>query len=141
MMKYIVDTSIFADFIFEFDENRTSAAEKILSEIKGRILNPKVFKVEMACILSRRFHSEIAEKIISEILEDVALIENPDELAYEIALKTGCRAIDAYFIATAKLTNSILITSDRIMAENAKKAGVEAYYLLEEFEEVRKRLQ
>jgi len=136
-MRYTVDTSIFADFIFEFDENRTSAAEKVLSEIKGRILNPKVFKVEMTCILSRRFHSEIVEKIISEILEDVALIENPDE----VALKTGSRAIDAYFIATAKLTNSILITNDRIMAENAKKAGIEAYYLLEEFEEVKRRLQ
>ncbi|AAB90162.1 MULTISPECIES: type II toxin-antitoxin system VapC family toxin [Archaeoglobus] len=141
MMRYTVDTSIFADFIFEFDENRTSAAEKVLSEIKGRILNPKVFKVEMTCILSRRFHSEIVEKIISEILEDVALIENPDEIAFEVALKTGSRAIDAYFIATAKLTNSILITNDRIMAENAKKAGIEAYYLLEEFEEVKRRLQ
>ncbi|KUJ94069.1 MAG: hypothetical protein XD40_0781 [Archaeoglobus fulgidus] len=140
-MRYTVDTSIFADFIFEFDENRTSAAEKVLSEIKGRILNPKVFKVEMTCILSRRFHSEIVEKIISEILEDVALIENPDEIAFEVALKTGSRAIDAYFIATAKLTNSILITNDRIMAENAKKAGIEAYYLLEEFEEVKRRLQ
>ncbi|AIG97965.1 putative nucleic acid-binding protein [Archaeoglobus fulgidus DSM 8774] len=95
----------------------------------------------MACILSRRFHSEIVEKIISEILEDVALIENPDEIAFEVALKTGSRAIDAYFIATAKLTNSTLITNDRIMAENAKKAGIEAYYLLEEFEEVKRRLQ
>ena len=140
-MRYTVDTSIFADFIFEFDENRTSAAENVLSEIKGRILNPKVFKVEMTCILSRRFHSEIVEKIISEILEDVALIENPDEIAFEVALKTGCRAIDAYFISTAKLTNSTLITNDRIMAENAKKAGIEAYYLLEEFEEVKRRLQ
>jgi hypothetical protein len=56
-------------------------------------------------------------------------------------LETGCRAIDAYFIATAKLANSTLITNDRIMAENARKAGIEAYYLLEEFEKVKKRLQ
>jgi predicted nucleic acid-binding protein len=49
-------------------------------------------------------------------------------------VKTHCRAIDSYFIATAKLTNSILITNDRIMASNAKKANIEAYYLIEEFD-------
>ena len=45
-----------------------------------------------------------------------------------------------YFIATAKLTNSILITNDRIMSTNAKKYGVEAYYLIEEFNDAKERL-
>ena len=58
-----------------------------------------------------------------------------------MASETGCRAIDAYFIATAKLTNSVLITNDRIMATNAKKYGVEAYYLIEEFNNARERLR
>ncbi|MCS7145044.1 MAG: PIN domain-containing protein, partial [Archaeoglobaceae archaeon] len=61
-------------------------------------------------------------------------------IAIEVSLKTGCRAIDAYFIATAKLTNSILITNDQIMANNAKKYGIEAYYLLEEFDRAVERL-
>ncbi|MEM4156351.1 MAG: type II toxin-antitoxin system VapC family toxin [Archaeoglobaceae archaeon] len=132
-MKLTIDTSVFADFILEFDEKRTKKAEKIL-EIAKEILNPKLFKVELTCILARRFHSEEVEKIISEILYEIAFFDNSDEIAYLIALNTGCRAIDAYFIATAKLTNSILITNDRIMAENAKKYGIEAYYLLEEFD-------
>ncbi len=55
-------------------------------------------------------------------------------------MKTGSRAADAYFIATAKLTNSILITNDRVMAKNAKKAGIEAYYLIEEFDEAVSRI-
>ncbi len=42
--------------------------------------------------------------------------------------------MDAYFIATAKLTNSILIANDKVMVENAKKYGIEAYYLIEEFD-------
>ena len=50
-------------------------------------------------------------------------------------MKTHCRAIDAYFIATTRLTNSILITNDKVMAKNAKKACIEAYYLIEEFNE------
>ena len=49
--------------------------------------------------------------------------------------------MDGYFIATTKLTNSILITNDKIMANNAKKAGVEAYYLIEEFDRVIKRVE
>ncbi|MEM4279700.1 MAG: type II toxin-antitoxin system VapC family toxin [Archaeoglobaceae archaeon] len=138
-MKLTIDTSVFADFILEFDEKRTKKAEKIL-EIAKEILNPKLFKVELACILARRFHSEKVEKIISEILYEIALFDNPDEIAYQIALNTGCRAIDAYFIATAKLTNSILITNDRIMAENAKKYGIEAYYLIDEFDKAIERI-
>ena len=81
-----------------------------------------------------------ALEIIKDILSEVKLIPNPDDLAFEVALKTGSRATDAYFIATAKLTNSILITNDRIMSTNAKKYGVEAYYLIEEFNDAKERL-
>ncbi|WP_269140546.1 hypothetical protein [Archaeoglobus neptunius] len=35
----------------------------------------------------------------------------------------GSRAVDGYFIATARIANSILITNDRIMAMNAGKSG------------------
>ncbi|WP_367114311.1 PIN domain-containing protein [Ferroglobus sp.] len=56
------------------------------------------------------------------------------ETAKDVALKFHPRAADAYFIATAKLTNSILIANDKVMVENAKKYGIEAYYLIEEFD-------
>ena len=59
----------------------------------------------------------------------------------KICKNTGCRAVDSYFIATAKLTNSILVTNDRIMANNAKKAEVEAYYLIEDFDRVIMRIK
>ena len=63
------------------------------------------------------------------------------ETAKEVAANTYCRAPDAYFIATAKLTKSILITNDRILAKNAKNYGVDAYYLIGEFERVIRRLK
>ena len=69
------------------------------------------------------------------------MIPNPEDLAFQVALDTGCRAIDAYFIATAKLTNSILVTNDRIMVNNAKKANIEAYYLIEEFDKILERVK
>jgi len=39
------------------------------------------------------------------------------------------------------LTNSILITNDKIMNENAKKYGIESYYLIDEFEKIEKRIK
>ncbi|MBC7115408.1 MAG: PIN domain-containing protein [Archaeoglobi archaeon] len=73
------------------------------------------------------------------ILKNFNLIREDEifEEIIKICRNTGCRAIDAYFIATARLTNSVLVTNDGIMAENAKKAGIEAYYLIEEFEELK----
>ena len=56
------------------------------------------------------------------------------DTALEIALSTGCRAIDAFFIACAKKTNSILVSSDRVQVINARKAQIEAYYLPEEYQ-------
>ena len=44
-------------------------------------------------------------------------------------------------IATAKITSSILIANDKIMVNNAKKAGIGACYLIEEFEKVTERLK
>ncbi len=43
---------------------------------------------------------------------------------------TGCRAVDAYYIATTRHVDAILITHDRTMRDNASKSGIEAYYLL-----------
>jgi len=49
--------------------------------------------------------------------------------AAEVALLTGCRAVDAYYIAAAKHVNAVLITNDKVMGNNALKTGIEAYYL------------
>ena len=71
-------------------------------------------------------------------MEYVKVLSEDDvfELAISIAFDTHCRAVDAYFIATAEL-----ITNDRIMANNAKKYNVEAYYLVKDFDRVIERLK
>jgi len=143
-MPVVVDTSVFIDAILEFDKYRTKLADDLFETIQNtslEIVNPFLFRVELAGVLSRKLPKDRVMLIVKDILEDVRLIPNPDDLAFEVAMKTGSRAADAYFIATAKLTGSILITNDRIMAGNAKKAGVEAYYLIEEFGKVMERLE
>jgi len=107
------------------------------------IILPEIFKVELIGQLVRRIEKKEALKIYNEIIEKIGIIpiEKLRELAFSVASDTGSRAIDSYFIATAKLTNSILITNDRIMDNNAKKAGIEAYYLIEEFKKVTKKIE
>jgi len=61
-------------------------------------------------------------------------------LAVYVSEKVHPRAVDAYYIATAILTGSILVSNDRIMVKNSRKADIEAFYLLEEFEKLEERL-
>ena len=136
----IIDTSVLLDLFLE-DEERRERAEELMKAVKTVIYEPKVFKIELAGTLSRRFRRDDVLSFIDEILTKVSLVDNPEELAFQIALDTGCRAIDSYFIATAKLTHSILITNDKVMAKNAKKAGIEAYYLIEEFDKALERIK
>ena len=143
-MAVVVDTSVFIDSILEYDEHRTKMADDLLEIIQNSSLEiaaPFLFKVELAGVLSRKLSSNRVRLIVKDIIEDVRLIPNPDDLAFEVAMETGSRATDAYFIATAKLTNSILITNDKVMAKNAKKHGIEAYYLIEEFDKAVSRIK
>ncbi len=57
--------------------------------------------------------------------------------AVRIARRTGSRAVDAYYIATELTINWMPLTNDRRQKQNARKAGVEAYYLIGEIEIVK----
>lgn len=136
----VIDTSVWLDLFLE-DSDRKKITEEFMKAIEVPIYEPEVFKIELAGTLSRRFGRDDVLSFIDDVISEIRLIRNPNELAFQIALDTGCRAIDSYFIATAKLTNSILITNDKVMARNAKKAGIDAYYLIEEFDKAVKRLK
>ncbi|MEM4280303.1 MAG: type II toxin-antitoxin system VapC family toxin [Archaeoglobaceae archaeon] len=92
--------------------------------------------------IGRRLGFKIKKEDVLEFYSELTFVGEEEiiEILFDVAETVHPRAIDAYFIATAKLTNSILITNDRIMAENAKKYGIEAYYLLEEFDKAIERI-
>ena len=135
----VIDTSVWLDLFLE-DKERKEKAEKLMDIVRD-IYEPGVFKIELAGTLARRFKKEDVLNFVNEVLTNVTLIPNPEELTFQVALNTGCRAIDAYFIATAELTDLILVTNDKMMAKNAKKYGIEAYYLIEEFDKVLERIK
>jgi len=138
----VVDTSVWVDLFITKNSIRSYLAEKafeIIEEMEIEIYAPKLFVIEFTSTMKRLAGDLIPTGIFEKInLLDEAVIF---ETAKDIAIKVHPRAADAYFIATAKLTDSILITNDRVMANNAKKYGIEAYYLIEESDNVLERLK
>lgn len=76
----------------------------------------------------RRYGKNEAITIFNTVKDKIVVLPNPDDLAFNVALNTRCRAIDSYFIAIAKLTDSLLISNDKIQINNARKFGVKSYY-------------
>ncbi|WP_457754435.1 hypothetical protein [Thermococcus sp.] len=56
-------------------------------------------------------------------------------MAVYIAENVHSRAVDSYYIATAILTGSIVISNDKTLVKNCKKADIRAFYLIEEHKE------
>ena len=139
----VIDTSVLVDYIFEEDVTRNNIAKETLKLVKGlRVFAPRILLIEFMAV-ARRLGMTISKLDVVRLTADFVLLSEDkifDE-AFKIAECVHPRAADAYFIATAKLTNSILITNDRVMANNAKKAGIEAYYLIEDFDKAVKRLK
>ena len=133
----VVDTSVFADYFLLFPRNpeRHRRAREVLNKLSDLALpvyEPFLFEVELRAVLVRRIDPKDVLSILSVVLEYVNVIDEKHvhDKAAEIALLTGCRAVDAYYIATTKRVDAISITNDRVMRDNASKTGVEAYYLL-----------
>jgi predicted nucleic acid-binding protein len=138
----VADTSVWVDLFIPKNKIRSDLAEKVFEVIEKRgleIYAPKLFVVEFISIMKRLVGNMIPTNVFEKInlLDETVIFET----AKDVALKVHPRAADAYFIATAKLTDSILITNDKVMANNAKKYGIEAYYLIEEFGKVLERIK
>ena len=139
--KVVIDASLVIDLYAAPNENRASMAEDVARLImQGDVeaYAPKLLIVEITSVLSR-YLSEEELNLVLDTLPPIKLI--PEEAIYEEAIKvarrTGSRAADAYYIAVATTVNGILLTNDRKQAQNAKKFGIKAYYLIEDMEKTR----
>jgi hypothetical protein len=106
------------------------------------IFEPDAFKIEMIGQLVRRLTKEEATALAEEIFSNINFIEASElfDMAYSVAVLTGSRAIDSFYVAAAKLEEAFLVSNDKHQVESARRSGVEVYYLLDEFEEVRERI-
>ncbi|HPS90571.1 MAG TPA: type II toxin-antitoxin system VapC family toxin [Methanothrix sp.] len=141
----VIDASVFIDLLFEYDSERTRCAEEVLSIIEENgltIIEPDIFKVELIGQISRRASKEKALNICEEIFSELAFVETAKiyDDAFSIALETGSRASDAFYIACAIADKAIIISNDKFQANSARRFGIEVYYLLHDLEPVSNRL-
>ncbi|WP_297477060.1 type II toxin-antitoxin system VapC family toxin [Thermococcus sp.] len=128
----VADTSVFIDLFFEYRPDRTQLSEELFRIIKGKpIFEPELFKIELASQIVRRMRREGAITTAEETFKQLNFVALSDifELAFLIAIETGCRAADSFYIAAAKTTGSILVSSDRAQVESAKKFGINARFI------------
>jgi len=133
-MSLVIDASVLVDIFAPKEEARRKLAVELLRLARGKPkYAPNMMLVELAGVISR-YDVDLARLAIDYARRNMVLLDEVEILAscLDIALETGCRAADAYYIATAKLTNSMLISNDRTQVENARKAGIRAYFLMEE---------
>ena len=139
----VVDTSVFIDAIFEYNKNRTAIARELFRNIqntKTQVIEPDIFKIELIGQLVRRMDAQKAMNLYELLVEKIEIIDTSKlkEVAFEIALKTGCRAIDSLYISVANSRNAILVSNDKFQVDSALKFGIDAFYLLEEWQELNK---
>jgi predicted nucleic acid-binding protein len=142
----VIDNSVFIDLIFEYNRERTEKADTLFELLEGDeipILEPKVFRIELIGQLVRRMNKNVALKVAEDFFSGINFIGDSElsDVTFSIAFETGSRAIDSFYIATSKINNAILVSNDKIQVESAIKFGVDAYYLLDEFEKVKKMIQ
>jgi predicted nucleic acid-binding protein len=141
----VIDASIFIDLLFEYDSERTRCAEEVLSIIEENtltIIEPDIFKVELVGQISRRTSKEKALKICEEIFAELVIIETSKiyNEAFSIALETGSRASDSFYIASAMADRAILISNDKYQVKSAYISGIEAYNLIHDKQLIKNRL-
>ena len=103
---------------------------------------PRIFRVELLAV-ARRLGFRGGRRDLLSFTEKLNLIgeDNIINVAEYVADQIHPRAVDAYYIATAIVTGSMLVSNDKLMVRNSRKAGIEAYYLLEEYEATLNRLK
>ncbi|MFP3909598.1 MAG: PIN domain-containing protein [Halobacteriota archaeon] len=94
----VIDTSVWFD-LFSSGERKEMAEEllQILEEKRIPILEPFIFKIEFSALLARQYKRDYVLELVQSIVNKVILLPNPDRLALDVALDTGCRAADLLY--------------------------------------------
>jgi len=136
-LKSVLDASVFVDYYVRFPQSakrheRARNVVKALSRIGAEIYEPFILEIELAGVLVRVLNREDVLRILRIASKYVRYIDEAKlhETAAEVALSTGCRAVDSYYIAAAKKFSAILITSDGVAKLSAERVGVELLRLL-----------
>jgi len=141
----VLDASLIVDSLLPKLGERHELAKELLKEISNHgveILMPKIARIEMLSVFSRKIGSRAIE-IVNAIGEGVRFVGEEEfyQVAEAIAPKVQGRAVDLYYIALAFKNSAVLFSCDKRQVENARLAGVEAYYIPDEFKKAVERIK
>ncbi|UXD22234.1 hypothetical protein IPA_02780 [Ignicoccus pacificus DSM 13166] len=135
--KVVLDASVVIDLFAGRNKERVRVTEALFEcfQKKGiKLLAPRLLLVEVAGVLVRFIPPERVASVISILKESVITV--PDDIFYEdaveLALSTGSRGADSYYLGVAKVMDAVLVTSDKVQAINAKRAKIRSFYVLSE---------
>jgi predicted nucleic acid-binding protein len=99
---------------------------KLIEERDVEVHVPMVCIVEIAAIAKRLAGRALAAKASEGIMKSYNLAEEEAifDIAWDVALETGCSGFDSYFIALAKREDAILFTDDSGMYYHAEEIDV-----------------
>lgn len=135
MEKLVIDASVAIDLFASREELRVVSAEKVFECVARQgiaVYAPRLFLAEVAGVLVRFLPPNIVRGVVERLRDEVTLVG--DDLyfteAVEVALATGSRGADSYYIGLAETLNAPLATSDKVQALNAKKSRIRSFYIL-----------
>ena len=156
--KVVLDTSIVAKSIMapprylpkDIYEREIKTREKIrvilslLENSGSKVFFPKAGIIEVVSVLKRGGMSKEHVLRVVESLNATFVVVDESviyEKALEAALATAPSGFDTYFIALALLTDSLLITDDKGMADHARRLNIDSILVREAtIEEIRAKL-
>ncbi|MCD6523925.1 MAG: type II toxin-antitoxin system VapC family toxin [Thermococcus sp.] len=139
----VLDASLIIDSLLPKLGERHRLAKEILREISDRgieVLMPKIAKIELLSVFSRKIGNRAIE-VVTSIGEGVTFVGEFYQVAEAVAPKVRGKAVDLYYTALAFKNSAILLSCDKLQVENARLAGVEAYYVPDDFEKALERIK
>lgn len=140
MIRVVLDSSVLIKSIFKPLRSLSSDAYsremethekckvliKFIEERDVEVHVPRVCIVEIAAVAKRLAGRTLAAKASKGIMKSYNIAEEEAifDIAWDVALETGCSGFDSYFIALAKREDAILFTDDSGMHHHAEDADV-----------------
>ena len=140
MIRVVLDSSVLIKSIFKPLRSLPSDAYsrelethekckvliKFIEERDVEVHVPRVCIVETAAVAKRLAGRTLAAKASKGIMKSYNIAEEEAifDIAWDVALETGCSGFDSYFIALAKREDAILFTDDSGMHHHAEDADV-----------------
>ncbi len=106
----------------------------LLENMSSKVFFPKAGIIELASVLKRSGMPRENVLEVAESLNNTFIVVDENMIfdkALEIALATAPSGFDTYFIALALLTNSLLITDDKGMADQARRLKLNVVFVRE----------